>query len=338
MKIAGSELDGRPLIVAEVSSSHNGSKQRAIDLIQAAKDAGADLVKFQAYTPDTITLDHDGPGFTLRSGPWKGRKLYELYQEAHTPWDWFPDIFSYAKMQKIGCFCSVFDQSSVDMLERLSCQAYKIASFDIVDIPLIKYVAKTSRPIIISTGMADKAEISAATDALPADYPQVFLHCVSGYPTPIDQANLWRIGMLKEHLQTQIGISDHTLGWEVPVAATALGAVLIEKHLCMSRSQGGPDAGFSLEPHEFRQMVDKVRAISLGMTERLTDSEEYKSARKSLYVVADIPAGGTISLENVRAIRPAYGLPPKFLESLVGRRVTSSLKRGSPLSWDDLQS
>lgn len=337
MKIAGSALDGRPLIVAECGSGHLGSKKRAMQLIQAAKDAGADLVKFQAYTPDTITIDHDGPGFVLRSGPWKGRKLYDLYKEAYTPWEWFPDLFTYAKMHKIGCFCSVFDNSSVDMLEKLSCQAYKIASFDIVDTPLIKYVASTGKPIIISTGMASQEEVDAATDVLPPDYPQVFLHCVSGYPTPIEQANLWRIKTLGDHLQTRVGLSDHTLGWEVPVAATALGACMIEKHLCLSRGAGGPDAAFSMEPHEFRQMTDKVKAVATGLTEQATDSEEYKSARKSLYVVVDIPAGGLISPQNVRAIRPAYGLPPRFLDSLIGRRVKSALTRGSPLSWDDLQ-
>lgn len=337
MNIAGSALDGRPLVVAEIGSSHNGNKLRAMDLIQAAKDAGADLVKFQAYTPDTITLDHDGPGFVLRSGPWKGKKLYDLYQEAHTPWEWFPDLFSYASSHKIGCFCSVFDKSSVDMLEKLGCQAYKIASFDIVDTDLIKYVASTTKPIIISTGMASQEDIDAATDSLPPDYPQVFLHCVSGYPTPIEQANLWRIKMLTEHLQTRIGVSDHTLGWEVPVAATALGACLIEKHLCMGRAAGGPDAAFSMEPHEFRQMTDKVKAIAVGMTEQPTESEEYKGARKSLYVVTDIPAGGLLTPHNVRAIRPAYGLPPKFLDSLIGRRVLHALERGSPLSWEDLQ-
>ncbi len=337
MKIAGSELDNRPLLIAEASGNHNGAKANALKLIQAAKDSGADLVKFQAYTPDTITLDHDGPGFTLRSGPWQGRKLYELYREAHTPWDWFPDLFKYAKDQQIGCFCSVFDKSSVDMLEKLGCQTYKIASFDIVDIPLIKYVASTGKPIIISTGMASDEEIDAATDALPPDHPQIFLHCVSGYPTPVEQANLWRIKHLQEHLQLRIGLSDHTLGWDVPVAATALGACLIEKHLTLSRGMGGADAAFSMEPHEFRQMADKVKAVAIGMTEQPTESEEYKSARKSLYVVADIAAGEAISDANVRAIRPAYGLPPKLLESLLGRRVSRALTRGDPLSWDDLQ-
>ena len=332
------EFTNRPLIVAEIGGNHGGDKRKAIRLIQAAKDAGADLVKLQAYTPDTITMDHDGPGFVLRSGPWAGRKLYDLYREAHTPWDWFPELFDYAAGAKIGCFSSVFDKSSVDMLEHVGCPAYKIASFDIVDIPLIKYVATTKKQIIISTGMASQDEVDAATDALPPDYPQVFLHCVSGYPTPIEQANLWRIKTLSDHLQVKIGLSDHTSGWEVPVAATALGACLIEKHLCLNHNDPGPDAAFSMEPHEFRQMVDKVAAISEGMNHRETVSEEYKAARKSLYVMEDIPAGKAISYENVTAIRPAYGLPPKFLDSIVGRRVTRALRRGDPLAWDDLQS
>lgn len=340
MRINNREIDswGNPYIIAEISGNHNGDISRAIRIIEAAKSAGADAVKLQAYTPDTITIDHDGPGFVLRDGPWKGRKLYDLYREAHTPWDWFPRLFGEARVRGIDCFSSVFDKSSVDMLERLNPCAYKIASFEIVDIPLLRYVASKHRPMILSTGMADHEEINRADDTLhDAGVDHTFLHCVSGYPTPIEQANLGRIEELRGSMVLPIGLSDHSPGTEIAIAATALGTSIIEKHLTLSRQDGGPDAEFSMEPHEFKDMVSKVRAVHKAMCKTNPDSEKpQKNIRKSLYVIRDIEAGEPVSEGNVASIRPGYGLPPRFWDLVVGRRAKHSISRGTPLSLGHL--
>ena len=302
-------------------------------LIAAAKEAGADAVKFQAYTADTITIDCEHPDFTVKSGPWKGRKLYELYSETETPFDWFPSLFEYARKNNITAFASVFDKSSIDMLEELDCPAYKIASMEITDIPLIKYVAATGKPLIISTGMATQPDLIRVGEAIE---PRVaaWLACVSGYPTPLAEAGLHRFQKLYSQYGVY-GISDHTLGWEVPVAATALGACIIEKHLNMHPDNGSEDADFSLTPIEFEIMVRNVRQIWRAMQPSEAKSEEpSRQLRRSLYVVSDMSAGELFTEQNVRSIRPAYGLPSKNLPDILGRKALKGIKRGTALAWD----
>lgn len=342
MQIAGRKIsqEESPYIIAEISGNHLGSKERAFRLIEAAKLSGADVVKFQLYTADSITIDHDGPGFILKDGPWAGRKLYDLYQEAHTPPDWFPELFDCARQLGIQAFSSVFDKAGVDLLERLGAPAYKISSFDIQDHPLIERVKATGKPIILSTGMASQADIIQADDLLGAVSPHqhIFLHCVSGYPTPVEESELGGIHRLSRMLCMPVGLSDHTLGTDVPIAAVAMGAVVIEKHLTLSRYEGGPDAGFSLEPHEFKKLVEGIRAIHSALHRETSRPIENASRilRKSLYAVQHLPAGSVLSEQSVRAIRPGLGLHPKFLPSVIGRRALRDLSYGSPISWEDL--
>lgn len=332
MNIAGREIGPHhpPYCVAEISGNHLGSLDRALILILAAKMASADAVKFQCYEADTITIDHDGHGFILEDGPWKGRKLYDLYREAQTPFKWFPKLFEQAEKAGITAFASVFDNSSIDLLEGLGCPAYKISSFEITDIPLIEYAAKTGKPLIISTGMADNNEIE---DAYEAGNSPVFLHCTSGYPTPPEQTNLWMLTWLRERYGQFIGLSDHTIGIETTTAATALGACIIEKHLTLARLDGGPDAAFSLEPNEFMAMVEATRMIWASLQPSNASSEApQRQARRSLYVVQDIKAGEVLTTENVQSIRPAYGLSPKELPNILGKIATCDISRGTPLS------
>lgn len=333
MKIAGREIGSGqpPYIIAEISCNHRGDIREARALIAQAKQSGADAVKFQAYTPDTITLDCDNPDFVIKDGPWKGRKLYDLYSETQTPLDWFPALFECARANEITAFASVFDRSSIDALEKLDCPAYKIASMEITDIPLIEYAAKTGKPIIISTGMADKKEIAEAMIAVPDGEKLMLLHCISGYPTDIDEAGLGKL----LHYPFPVGISDHTLGWEVPVAATALGACIIEKHLNMHPDNGSEDADFSLTPIEFLIMTRNVRHIWRAMQPSEAKSEESsRQLRRSLYVVADMGAGELFSEQNVRSIRPSYGLAPKYLPTILGKTASCDIKRGTALSMD----
>lgn len=332
MRIDGTRIGLSPYIVAEISCNHCGDIERAFELINVAKDSGADAVKFQAYTADTITLDSDKPDFIIKDGPWKGRRLYELYTVAQTPWEWWPHLFKTAHDLDITIFASVFDYSSVSMLEGLDCPAYKIASMEIVDIPLIKHAASTGKPLIISTGMASEEEIYEAVYAvtnIPANY--CVLSCVSGYPTPIEEANLERFLDLHSNLP-YVGISDHTLGWEIPVAATALGAAIIEKHLCLSRSDPTEDAAFSLEPHEFKKMCDTIRAIWQALQPSEAKSEESsRQLRRSLYVTEDMKKGEMFTEANVRSIRPGYGMAPKFLPKILGCFATQEIARGTAL-------
>lgn len=336
MKIKGREIgpSQSPYIVAEVGASHGGDLNTAILLMGAAIGAGADAVKFQAYTPSTITLVCDKPDFIVKDGPWKGRKLYELYEKAHTPFEWFPELFRVARDYNTTIFASVFDKSSIDMLERLDCPAYKIASMEIVDIPLIKYVAATGKPLIISTGMASDEEIEDAVKGLDEDN-FVLLGCVSGYPTPLAEASLCRLDSIRNWYYpcyAQRGISDHTKGWEVPVAATALGASIIEKHTGLWNNTS-EDAAFSLNPDEFRQMCEAVRAIWKAMQPSEAKSEEpSRQLRRSLYVVEDMKAGDVFTEQNVRSIRPGYGMAPKELPSVLGRQATMDIARGIALS------
>ena len=334
MKIDGREIGSLvcPYIVAEISANHCGSLDHAKQLIRTAKWAGADAVKFQCYEPGEITLDCDNDDFRIKSGPWASQTLFALYSKACTPRAWFPDLFATARECGISAFASVFSPDGVDYLESLGCPAYKIASMELVDIPLIEHAAKTGKPIIISTGMASMDEINAAIDCVPFYEDRVILHCVSGYPTDVGDADLGRLVTLNNEFG-QVGISDHTLGWEVPVAAVALGAVMIEKHFILSRDLASEDREFSLEPGEFKTMVDKVRQIWRAMQPPRHDAEaDMRQFRRSLYAVADIKAGEPFTAENIRSIRPGYGLPPYTLPRLLAHSSANcNITRGTAL-------
>jgi N-acetylneuraminate synthase len=347
MTMRALEIGGRqigpghlPYVIAELSGNHNGRLERALQLIDVAKEAGVDAVKLQTYTADTITIDHDGPGFTIEGGLWSGRRLHELYREAHTPWEWHPALFAHARELGITCFSSPFDPTAVDLLESLDAPAYKIASFEIVDLPLVRYAAKTGKPLIVSTGMAGAGEIAEAVEAAREAGAGgiVLLHCVSGYPAPADEANLARIRALAADYDCPIGLSDHTLGTDVAVAATALGAAVIEKHVTLARADGGPDAAFSLEPHELAALVQGVRTAyaALGRADygRAASEQPNMAFRRSLYAVKDIAAGEVLTAGSVRSIRPGYGLAPKYLPGVLGRRARRAIARGTPMSFD----
>lgn len=332
-----------PYIVAEISANHRGSLEQALTLIGAAKDTGADAVKLQTYTADTITIDYDGPEFRITGGLWDGYTLYELYREAHTPFEWHPALFAHARKLGLHVFSSPFDETAIDLLESLAAPAYKIASFEIVDLPLIRRAAATGKPLIISTGMANEEEIGRAVEtARQAGCRQlVLLHCVSAYPAPADDYNLRTIADMAAKFGVVGGLSDHTLGTAVPVAAVSLGAALIEKHFTTDRASGGPDAAFSLEPVEFRRLCDDCRSAyaALGRPNYARTASEQANAvfRRSLYVVEDIAAGAKFSSRNVRSIRPGYGLPPDRLKDIIGRQAPRDLKRGTPVTEDLLR-
>jgi len=332
-----------PYVIAEMSGNHNGDIKRAFALLEAAKKAGADAVKLQTYTADTITIDHDGPGFRIEGGLWDGRTLHELYQEAHTPWDWHPQLFAKARELGIAIFSSPFDPTAIDFLEKLDAPAFKIASFEIVDLPLIQRAAKTGKPLIISTGIASLGEIAEAVEAarVAGCREIALLHCTSGYPTPPEESNLRTLPHLAEAFGVVAGLSDHTPGTAVPVAAVALGANLIEKHFTLRRADGGPDAAFSLEPEELAELVANCRTAwtALGKISYELEASEKgnKAFRRSLYATQDIPAGGRFTAENVRSVRPGFGLPPKHLPEVLGRRAGRAIARGTPLSWSLLE-
>jgi pseudaminic acid synthase len=338
-QIAGRSIGAghAPYVIAELSGNHNGQIARALRLIEVAHEAGADAVKLQTYTADTITIDHDGPEFIIQGGPWHGRRLYDLYSEAHTPWEWHPELFSHAAKLGIHCFSSPFDGTAIEFLSELDAPAFKIASFEVIDTPLIRHAASKGKPLIISTGMASGDEVAAAVAAAQGAGNQqiALLHCVSGYPTPPEEANLRRIAALRERYDLPIGLSDHTLGTDVAVAAVALGASIIEKHITLARADGGPDAAFSLEPDELAALVKGVRTafVALGRADYGRANAEKTSAifRRSLYAVKDIAAGEIFTSQNVRSIRPGYGLPPDNLEWLLGRRAARDISRGTPM-------
>jgi len=332
-----------PYIIAEMSGNHNHDLSRALRIIDAARQAGVHAVKIQTYTADTITLDHDGDEFLIKEGLWTGRNLYALYEEAHTPWDWHKKMFDHAAQQGITLFSSPFDKTAIDFLEDLNAPAYKIASFELIDLPLIRYAAQTGKPLIMSTGLATKEEISEAVEAVQESGNQnlVVLHCVSGYPSEPSEANLATMVDIAREFDLLTGLSDHSHGIAVPVAATALGASVIEKHITLSRAEGGVDSAFSLEPQEFTDLVSTCQMAHSALGEvnyDLKDSErENQQFRRSLYVVADIAKGEKLTAENIRSIRPGLGLKPKYFDALIGRTAAQDIPRGQPLSWDMLE-
>jgi pseudaminic acid synthase len=332
---------GKPAyVIAELSANHNQNFEQAVRIIQAAKHAGADAVKLQTYTADTITLRSDKEYFRIAGGTlWDGRSLHDLYQEAFTPWEWQPKLKQVANDLGMQLFSSAFDESAVDFLEQMNVPAHKVASFELVDIGLIQKMARTGKPLIVSTGMASAEEIAEAVEAARAAGAQeiALLKCTSAYPALPEEANLLTIPELTRRFECPAGLSDHTMGIAVPVAAVALGACIIEKHLCLRRADGGPDSGFSLEPEEFKAMVDAVRTTekALGSPQFGPGKRESNSLRfrRSLFVVEDVRQGELFTRQNVRSIRPSDGLHPRYLNEVLGRRAATDIERGTPLSW-----
>ena len=333
---------GQPMyVIAELSANHNGNFERAVRIIEAAKQAGADAVKLQTYTADTITLKSSKEYFRMGGGTiWDGRNLHELYSEAYTPWDWQPRLKQVANELGLDLFSTPFDPTAVDFLERMNVPAHKVASFELVDIPLIQKMARTGKPLIMSTGMASAEEIEEALEAArEAGATQIaLLKCTSSYPAPAEEINLRTIPELARRFSVPAGISDHTMGIAVPVAAVALGACIIEKHLTLSRAEPGPDSAFSLEPNEFKAMVDAVRVAekALGQVQFECTPKEASSRvfRRSLFVVQDVKRGELFTVDNVRSIRPGHGLHTRYLAEVLGRQASRDIERGTPVSWD----
>ncbi len=329
-----------PYVIAELSGNHQGRLERALEMIDAAADCGVQAIKLQTYRADTITIDHDGPEFRIGGGLWSGRTLYNLYEEAHTPWEWHRAMFDKARERSVTLFSSPFDETAIDLLEDLGCPAYKIASFEMIDVNLIRRAAATGKPLIISTGLADEAEIEEALDAVAgARGGAALLYCISGYPTPIEEVNLMTMVDMARRWRVPVGISDHTPGTDVPVAAVALGAAIVEKHFTLRRADGGVDSAFSLEPEEFSRLVEGCRHAhqALGRVRYdLKPSEQGgREFRRSLYAVRDIAAGELLTAHNVRSIRPGLGLHPRHLPELVAGdcRARAPIARGTPLAW-----
>ncbi|MBK8574337.1 MAG: pseudaminic acid synthase [Elusimicrobia bacterium] len=328
-------------IVAEMSANHEGDFSKAVKILEEAKAAGADAVKLQTYTADTLTIKSDQDCFLIGQGsPWEGKRLYDLYQEAYTPWEWHPKLKEVADHLGLDIFSSPFDATAVEFLEKMEVPCYKIASFEIIDIPLIRRVAQTGKPLILSTGLATQEEIAEAVKEARTHGAKeiMLLKCTSAYPAPLEEMNLRAIPVLANTYDVPAGLSDHTLGLVVPVAAVALGACLIEKHFTLSRANASPDRSFSMEPEEFKAMVEAVRATekALGQPDFVMGEKEKISRgfRRSLFVVQDINAGEVFTEKNVRSIRPGNGLLPRYFENVLGRRSTRPIRRGSPLTWD----
>ena len=343
VNIAGREVGegSSTYIVAELSANHNQNFDQAVRILHAAQKAGADAVKLQTYTADTITLRSDKECFRVSGGTlWDGRTLHDLYQEAFTPWEWQPKLKTIADELGMHLFSSAFNDTAVDFLEAMNVPVHKVASFELVDIGLIEKMARTGKPLIMSTGMATEDEISEAVDtAQNAGAAQIaLLKCTSAYPAPTEEANLLTIPEMARRFSCPVGLSDHTMGIALPVAAVALGASIIEKHLCLSRADGGPDSAFSLEPDEFKAMVDAVRTaekalgtIQFGCSPREVNSKKF---RRSLFIVEDIRKGESFTEQNIRSIRPADGLPPRHLKEILGKRASVDVRQGTPLRWE----
>jgi len=331
-------VDFSPYVIAEMSANHNGDINNAYKIIDMAKASGADAVKMQTYTADTLTIDCDLPDFQLTDGLWAGRSLHNLYKEAFTPWDWHKPLFDYAKKVGITIFSSPFDNTAVDLLEDLNTPAYKIASFEAVDLPLIKYVAQTGKPMIISTGMADAEEIQEAIDAAREGGCKqlAILHCVSGYPAPAEDYNLRTLADMQTRFQVPVGLSDHTLDNTTAITSVAMGACIIEKHVTLDRNGGGPDDSFSLEEPELKALCDNAKTAwkALGQVDygRKSSEEGNVKFRRSLYFVKDIKAGEIITEEHVKSIRPGYGLAPKYLLEIFGRKAPVDIYKGTPVA------
>lgn len=327
-------------IIAELSANHCQDFDLAVKTIQAIKKSGADAVKLQTYTPDTITIDSDNEYFQIDQGTlWDGKTLYQLYQEAYTLWEWQPKLKEIAEELGLIFLSSPFDRTAVDFLEEMNVPAYKVASFEITDIPLIEYVASKGKPVIISTGIATLADIEEAVNACKkmGNRQIALLKCTSAYPAPLEEVNLRTIPNLADTFNTVVGLSDHTLGISVPIAAVALGAKIIEKHFILNRNMGGPDAAFSMEPHEFRSMVEAVRevekalgTVNYNLTEKTKKSRDFS---RSLFIVNDIKAGESFTEDNVRSIRPGFGLHPRYLEQIIGKNARKDIEKGTPLDW-----
>lgn len=332
-----------PYVIAELSANHNGNLERARQLVKVAADAGADAVKLQTYRPDTITLDSDAEGFVIEGGLWAGRRLYDLYAEAMLPWEWHAPLFNYARKCGITIFSSPFDTTAIDLLEDLNAPAYKIASFEAVDLPLIRYAASTGKPLIISTGMADADEIAEAVEcAQDAGCKELaILHCISGYPTPIEECNLRTIPDMSARFGLVTGLSDHTLDNTAAIAAVALGASIIEKHFTLSRKDGGPDDSFSLEPQGLSRLCKDARSAwsALGRADYGLKSSERGNIqfRRSLYYVKPLNAGDVITSDAIRSVRPGFGAAPKYWDKIIGRRVKKAVGKNTPVRLDEIE-
>jgi len=328
-------------IIAEMSANHNGDFEQAVKIIHAAKEAGADAIKLQTYTPETLTIDCNTPYFFIGKGTvWEGRSLYELYGEAYMPWHWQPKLKEIANQLDIEFFSTPFDPTSVDFLEKMDVPAYKIASFELNDLPLIRMVAGAGKPIVLSTGMANLTEIAEAVHTIrdSGNNQIALLKCTSAYPAPPEEINLRTISHLSESFNVPVGLSDHTMGIGVPIAAAALGACIVEKHFTLSRSISGPDSSFSLEPEEFKAMVDGIRLTEKALGKVCYEITEHEAAcrifRRSLFVVQNLRAGERLTHQNTRSIRPGYGLSPKHIDDVIGKRVSIDISRGTPLQWE----
>jgi N-acetylneuraminate synthase len=340
--ISGREIseNHKPYVIAEISANHNGSIQRAKQSIEMAANAGADAIKIQTYNADTMTIDCDSDDFIVKGGIWNGYKLYDLYNEAQTPYDWHKELFEFARKLKVTLFSSPFDETAVDLLESLKAPAYKIASFELTDLPLISYVAKLKKPMLMSTGMANKDEISEALEcARTSGCNSILLfHCISSYPAPIEQANLRSIQKLKREFGVTVGLSDHTIGNIAATTAVALGASAIEKHFTISRIDKGPDSEFSIEPDELKNLIKDVNDawLSLGKDGLIRPKSEDNNRvfRRSLYFVNDLKSGSVIKPDDVRRIRPGFGIAPKFFNDVIGKVTVRDIKRGQPVTWN----
>ncbi len=342
--ISGREISesATPYLIAEISANHNGSIELAKHSILMAANSGAHAVKIQSYTADTMTIDCNKDDFIVKNGLWSGYKLYDLYKIAHTPYEWHQELFSFAESIGITLFSTPFDESAVDLLETLKTPAYKIASFELNDLQLIKYVARHKKPMLMSTGMATEDEISEALECARSFGCESILlfHCISSYPTPIDQANLKMIGTLKKKFGVTVGLSDHTIGNIAAITSVALGATAIEKHFTVSRLNKGPDSDFSIEPSEFEVLAKDVHSAwqSLGTNKIMRTKAELSSAvfRRSLYFINNLKSGEVIKPEDIKRIRPGFGLPPKFYSDVIGKVTSKDVERGQPVSWDTI--